>query len=85
MRGQTSWINSSSKRQRYIRNNNNDDKKANSKIAYLFCLKKIEKKKKKTEDKCGEMLNSWFLNDGIMGDFYFILSLYVEAELTFSF
>ena len=84
MRGQISWINSSSKRQRYIRNNNNDDKKANSKIAYLFCLKKIEKKKK-TEDKCAEMLNSWFLNDGIMGDFYFILSLYVEAELTFSF
>ena len=30
----------------YSRNNNNDDKKANSKIAYLFCLKKIEKKKK---------------------------------------
>lgn len=46
MRGQTSWINSSSKRQRYTINNNSDDKKANSAIAYVFCLKKIEKKKK---------------------------------------
>lgn len=30
-------------------------------------------------------VEQWFLNDGIVGDFYFILSLYVEAELTFSF
>lgn len=62
MKGQTSWINSSSKRQRYIVNNN-DDKKANSKIAYLFCLKKLEKKK--TEDKCAEILSSEFWMMGL--------------------
>lgn len=62
MKGHTSWTNSSSKRQRSIVNNN-DDKKANSKIAYLFCLKKL--KNKKTEDKCAEMLSSEFWMMGL--------------------
>lgn len=73
MRGQTSWINSSSKRQRYTINNNSDDKKANSAIAYVFCLKKIEKKKK-TEDRCAEMLNSDFW---IMGLWMFFILFFL--------
>ena len=38
MKGQTSWINSSSKRQRYTINNNSDDKKADQLLVVCSCF-----------------------------------------------